>query len=312
MAVRLSREPGGFSVLLSKTDWLDPALIAPELARVLKLPRSDTVRACRLQRGIVFEGAEQHKADDAVKVLGEYGVDALAVADDEVPIMPKPVMVSLSHIEEKGFATPSVSGAGLPKLWEWGNLVQFAAGILIDPQAQSAGLFDKVEEGFSEAADRQSVAARQLERARSRVFPLTAEIENAGKEVGEALEAALSGKASAIEHEVEGFGKIGTVIDLVFTKPFERLRVTGAGRVTGLEHTASRARNLHSAVKAIAKHAPGATQPGATIALAHGADSGEYVFEDLAQFDSYCRWAYFWRLKRVNEFEAERKDSANG
>ena len=312
MAVRLSREPGGYSVLLAKTEWLDPALIAPELAGVLKLPRSDTVRACRLQRGIVFEGAEQARAAEAVKVLGDFGVEALAVPDDDVPILPRPVLVSLSHIEEKGFATPSVSGAGLPKLWEWGNLVQFAAGILIDPQAQSAGLFDKVEDGFSEAEDRQNVAARQLERARSRVFPLTSEIENAGKEVGAALEAALSGKAPTVEHEVEGFGKVGTVIDLVFTKPFERLRVTGSGRVTGLEHTGSRARNLHAAVKQISTHAPGATQPGATIALAHGADSGEYVFEDLAQFDYYCRWAYFWRLRRASEFEAERKDSSNG
>jgi hypothetical protein len=312
MAVRLSREPDGYSVLLCKTEWLDPALIAPELARVLKLPRSDTVRACRLQRGIVFEGAEQDKAEEAVKVLDGFGVEALAVPDGDVPIMPKPVMVSLSHIEEKGFATPSVSGAGLPKLWEWGNLVQFAAGILIDPQAQSAGLFDKVEEGFSEAADRQSVAARQLERARSRVFPLADEISRGGKEVGAAMEAALTGKAAAIEHEVEGFGRIGTVIDLLFTSPFERLRVTGGGRITGLEHTASRARNLHLAVKAIAAHAPGATQPGATIALAHGADSGDYLFEDLSQFDYYCRWAYFWRLRRASEFAAERRDSANG
>lgn len=300
-------------MLLYETGWLDPALIAPELARVMKLPRSDMVRACRLQRGIVFEGAERHKADEAVQVLASFGVQALSVPDDEVPIMPRPVLVSLSHIEKAGFATPSISGAGLPKLWEWTHLAQFAAGILIDPNALTPGLFETVDDGFSEVEDRQTVAARQLERARSRVFPLADEISNAGKEVGAALEAALSGKPANVETEVEGFGKVGTVIDLMFTRPFERLRVTGSGRVTGIEHTGSRARNLYQAVTQIAAYAPDATQPGATIALAHGADSGEYVFEDLGQFDSYSRWAYFWRLKRASEFENERKaDSANG
>ncbi|MCA8915716.1 MAG: hypothetical protein KDB90_09915 [Planctomycetes bacterium] len=299
MAVRLSRAEGRFSVLLTAVSWLDPALVAPELARVLKLPRSDTVRACRLQRGILFEGAEEAAAGDAVKALADYGVEAVCVPDSELPILPKPVHVSLSHIDREGFGTPSITGAGMPKLWPWDNLVLLAGGVIMDPDALSAGLFDKIEEdGFSDATDRQSMAAKQLERARDRVFPLAREVEHANKQLGEALEAALSGKSTAGAPEVEGFGKIDTVLDLLFTKPFERLRVTSKGRVTGLDHTASRARNLHAAVKTIVPFAGDATQPGATLALAHGADSGEYLFEDLSQFDAYCRWNYYWRLKR--------------
>jgi hypothetical protein len=299
MAVRLSREAGRFSLLLKGAAWLDPALVAPELARALKLPRSDTVRACRLQRGILIEGAEQARAEDAVKALAEFGVHALAVPDDDVPILPKPVHISLSQVQAEGLATPSVTGAGMPKLWKWEDLALLAGGILIDPQAQSAGLFDKLEESeMADAQDRQAVAARQLERARSRVFPLVAQIARTGGEVGEALEAALKGRSTTLEHEVEGFGKIGTLIDLVFTKPFERLRITGKARVQGIEHSTNRARTLHLTLKEIAPHASNATQPGATLALVHGADSGDYVFEDAPQFDMYCRWVYYWRLHR--------------
>jgi hypothetical protein len=314
MAVRLSREAGRFCVLLSAAAWLDPALVAPELSRALKLPRSDTVRACRLQRGILFEGAEQAAAEAAVKVLGDFGVEALCVPDAELPLLPKAVQVSLSQVTPGGFATPSIAGAGLPKLWKWDDLAMLAGGILMDPAVQTAGLIDKIEEaGFSDATDRQSMAARQLEKARSRVFPLANEIARGGQAVGEALEAALAGKSPGVQSEVEGFGKVGTVLDLVFTRPFERLRITGNSRITGLEHSASRARNLHLAVKEIAACAGAATQPGATLALAHGADSGEYLFEDLTQFDSYCRWVYFWRLRRrAGGFGAERKESANG
>jgi hypothetical protein len=299
MAIRLSREPGRFTVLLTEAAWLDPALVAPELSRALKLPRSDTVRACRLQRGILMEGASADGAEAAVKALADFGISALAVPDAEMPILPRPVHVSLAQVTPDGFATPSVTGAGLPKLWPWPGLALLAGGILMDPGAQAAALFDKVEkDSISEATDRQSVAARQLEKARNRVFPLSAELARPGREVGEALEAALSGKSPGIETEVEGFGKVGSVLDLLFTRPFERLRITGSGRITGLEHSASRARNLHMAVKEIAPLAAQAAQPGATLALAHGADSGEYLFEDLSQFDNYCRWVYYWKLRR--------------
>jgi hypothetical protein len=284
-------------VLLKEAAWIDPALVAPELARALKSPRSDAVRACRLQRGILVEGAAEDLAENAVSVLKDFGVSALAVPDSDVPILPKPVHVSLAHVQLDGFATPSVTGAGLPKLWPWEDLALLAGGILMDPQAQSAGLFDKIEDAaVADAQDRQAVAARQLERARNRVFPLAAEVQRVG-EVGEALEAALSGKSTAIEHEVEGFGKIGTVLDLVFTKPFERLRITGKARVTGIEHSSSRARNLHLAMAEIAPNAGAASQPAATQALIRGDDSGEYLFEDLGQFDMYCRWVYYWKLR---------------
>lgn len=306
MAVRLSREAGRFCVLLEKSSWLDPALVAPELARVLKLTRSDTVRACRLQRGILFEGATAEQANNTVRALGEFDVAALSVPDIEMPLLPKPVHVSLSQVTPEGFATPSINGPGLPKLWKWEDLAMLAGGILMDPAVQAGGLFDRIEEaGFSDADDRQTMAATQLEKARSRVFPLANEIERGGREVGEALEAALSGRGPTVESEVEGFGKVGTLIDLVFTRPFERLRVTGKARVAGLEHTASKARNLHTAIKEISAKATQATQPGSTLALVHGADSGEYLFEDTSQFDSYCRWVYFWRVRRNREVETQ-------
>lgn len=302
MAVRLSREAGRFSVLLEKSSWLDPALVAPELARVLKLPRSDTVRACRLQRGILFEGVEQEPAEDAVRALADYEVAALAVPDTDVPLLPKPVHVSLSQVTDEGFGTPSITGAGMPKLWKWDNLAMLAGGVIMDPDALAAGLLDKIEgEGFTDPEDRQSMAARQLEKARSRVFPLADEIKRGGKEVGEALEAALSGRVTPQESEVEGFGHVQTLLDLLFTKPFERLRITSKGRISGLEHSTSAARNLHLAVKEVAAKAGRATQPGSTLALAHGADSGEYLFEDMGQFDDYCRWVYYWRLRRERE-----------
>jgi hypothetical protein len=42
---------------------------------------------------------------------------------------------------------------------------------------------------------------------------------------------------------------------------------------------------------------PDASQPGATLALIEGADSGEYLFEDLNQFDMYSRWVYYKRVR---------------
>lgn len=312
MAVKLSREAGGFSVLLKETAWLDPALMAPELASALKLPRSDTVRACRLQRGILFEGASGGQARACVDALEGFEVEAISVPDDEVPLLPKPVNVSLARIEDAGLATPSIKGAGMPSLWAWENLALVAGAILMDPDVQTPGLLDKIDDsGFAAPSDRQNMAARQLDKARKRVFPLRAEIDGGRQNMGDALEAALARKGGVGDREVEGFGKVDTAIDFVFVKPFDRLRITGAGRIAGLERTPSRARNLHVALKDITARAHAATQPGATLALAHGADSGEYVFEDLAQFDHYCRWAYFWRLQRQNEFEALREDESD-
>lgn len=307
MTVRLSREPGRFSVLLKEVAWLDPSLIAPELSKALGLPRSDTIRACRVQRGVLFEGATRQQADATVATLKTFDIASKAISDSDVPLLPRPANVSLSRIEDDGLATPSLRGAGLPQTWDWNRLAMVVGGILIDPDMQTPGLFDRVDdESVSELADRQSMASRQLDKARGRVFPMKQEIENHKRNVGEALEAALAGKGASGNYVVEGFGKIDTVLDFVFLTPFDRLRITGRGRIAGLEHSPSKARNLHVALKRISPLAPGATQPGGTLALVHGADSGDYVFEDIVQFDAYCRWVYHGRLKLLNEFDGLR------
>jgi hypothetical protein len=301
MAVRLSREPGRYSVVLRKPVWVDPALFGGSIAKALSVPRSDAVRMCRLQRGILFEGALQEQAEAVASMLTAEGIESVAVADDGLPLMPKPVHVSLISVDEDGLATPTVVGAGMPKLWRWENLALACGGILIGPDAQSASLVDKVEQdALEEAEDRRSLAGRALEKARDRVFPLREEIDRPEAEVGDAVQAALAGRSGA-GRDVAGFGRIDTVADLVFTKPYERLRITGASRATNLPRSTTRARDLHVMAAEFTKRAPGATVPGAMLALAHGTDSGEYVFEDLSQFDAHCRWAYYWRLRRMEE-----------
>jgi hypothetical protein len=111
------------------------------------------------------------------------------------------------------------------------------------------------------------------------------------------LQAAISGKGGEGE-AVEGFGSVSTVIDVLFTRPLERLRFTGTSRITSIRRSSSHARDLHVAIAELARGATQATLPGATLALAHGADSGDYVFEDIQQFEAHCRWAYLWRLRR--------------
>ena len=91
MAVRLSRLQGRYSLLLKREAWLDPHLLAPELSEALSLSRPDAIRACRLQRGIVIQGAEQAAAEAACAVLTGAGVAALVLPDAEVPLLPKPV-----------------------------------------------------------------------------------------------------------------------------------------------------------------------------------------------------------------------------
>lgn len=302
MAVRLSREPGRFSVLLARTCWLDPALLAPEMSAAMKLPRSDTVRACRYQRGILFEGATQQAAEALVSLLKPHEIEALAIPDSAVPILPRAVNVSLSAIDAAGFGTPSLQGAGMPQLWDWNHLALVCAGITLDPALQAAGIVDKMEDAaLEEADDRAALAQRALERARTRVFPLALELKRGEAEVGEALQAALAGTKPQQPEALGGFGRVGTVLDVIFNKPLERLRLTEKSRLQGLQRTGSAARNLHAAVKAIEAQADAATLSGTTIALAAGADSGEYLFEDAGQFDDYCRWAWFWKLKRQGE-----------
>ncbi len=302
MSVILSREPGRFSVVLLESLWLDPGRYADDLARGLGVQRTDAVRMCRLQRGVLFQGATQAQADAAAGMLRQAGIPAVALADDAVPIIPKPVQVSVVSLERDGLSTPSLTGAGLPKTWAWDDLALVCGGVLVGQDAQAASLVDKVDEhALAEAEDRRSLAAKALEKARDRVFPLRAEIDRPEPDVAGALAAALTRKSVRTSPEVDGFGRISTVIDLVFTKPYERLRITSASRVLGVDRSASPARDLHMAVALLAKLATGATLPGAALALAHGAESGEYVFEDMQQFDAHCRWAYLMRLRRAAE-----------
>ncbi|MBX3460414.1 MAG: hypothetical protein KF696_10710 [Planctomycetes bacterium] len=298
MSVRISREPGHFAVLLNQPSWLDPGLYGPDLARALGLPRSDTVRMCRLQRGILFEGGTEVQAAAAVKLLSDHGIAASAVPDDALPLLPKPVHVSLANIDPEGLGTPSLAGGGLPREWQWENLALMCAGILVGADAQTAALMEKVEEDtLADAQDRRSLAERTLEKARSRVFPMKAELARPGGDVADALASALTRRKPA-ETTVEGFGAISVVLDMLFTRPLERLRINGDSRVTNLPRSGSRAVDLHRAVNELARLATSATIPGAALALADGADSGDYVFEDLVQFDDHCRWAYYGRLQR--------------
>lgn len=302
MAVRLSREAGRWTVLLARTAWLDPALLAPEISAAMKLPRSDAVRACRYQRGILFEGATEQAAQAVVAALKLREVEAQAVPDAEVPLLPKPVQVSLVAVEPAGLATPSLQGAGMPQLWDWNHLALVCAGILLDPAQQAAGIVDKMDKAaLEEADDRNALARRALERARTRVFPLAEELRRGEVEVGEALQAALTGAKLQAPEAAGGFGRIGTVVDVIFNRPMERLRLTEKSRVQGIQRSMAPARNLHATVKALEAQADSATLSGTTIALAAGADSGEYLFEDAGQFDDYCRWAYYWKLKRQGE-----------
>ncbi|MCC6464978.1 MAG: hypothetical protein IT463_06510 [Planctomycetes bacterium] len=303
MALRLSREPGGVSMLLAQPRWLDPLGLSPVLARALGVPRSDALRALRLQRGIVLEGVP---AARVAEVQAALGADVSAIPDAEVPLLPKPIHVSLASCEADGFATPSVAGTGLPKLWDWNELALVSGGLLLDPARQAAAAVERAgADALSQAADRQAIAAQQLEKARHRVFPLGEELRRAEPEFGAALQAALQGgKALPQQEAAGGFGNLTFVLDLVFLRPFERLRLTEKSRLVGPARSSSTAKTAHNDLTAIARHADSATLPGATLALASGADSGDYLFDDLGQFDDYCRWAYYWRLQRLKSESA--------
>lgn len=286
-------------MLLARGAWLDPALLAPEISAAMKPPRGDSVRACRYQRGILFEGAARQAADALVDTLKLHAIEALAVPDDQVPILPRPVQVSLASIGADGLHTPSLQGAGMPQVWDWNNLALVCSGILLDPAQQAAGIVDKMDKAaLEEADDRALLAQRALERARTRVFPLAEELRRGDPEVAEALQAALAGARLQQPEALGGYGRIGTVVDIVFGRPLERLRLTEKSRVQGLARTGSVARNLHTLLKALVEQSDNASLSGTTIALAAGADSGDYLFEDAGQFDDYCRWAYYWKLKR--------------
>jgi hypothetical protein len=301
MTFFLSHEPDRFSLLLEQSTWLEPAVFAPKLASILRLPKADAVRMCRLQRGVLFQGAAKDAAEAAAAMLQDSEVPCLVLPDSDVPVLPQPIVVSVASVLEEGLDTPSVKGVGLPRLWKWDDLAMLSAGIILDEAHQTASMLDRAgEEALQEEDDRKALAQGALQRARQRVFPLTAELAEEDPLVAEALSAALRGQGTE-PREVPGFGRINTVLDFVFTRPYERLRITSASRIVNLPRTGNLARLLHAAVGIAAPHATEATLSGATLALQSGADSGEYVFDDLKQFDHYCRWVYHWRLNRRDQ-----------
>lgn len=294
MAVKLSRKSGQFALLLAEVKWLDVSGLAPKLAAALRVTKSDAVRALRQQKGILVEGVSQEQAQAACAALKAEGVEANAVAETEVPALPKALEVSLIRIGEHTFETPSLVGAGLPQIWPWEDLLLACGGIVLDASAQIEKLASTLERGDNEDADvRKAHAQRQLERARERVFPLSAEVGRAEPELFDALSAAARARKGKNEKpaDVGEFGNLRTMLDLVFRHPFERLRITARTRVQDLPRSVHPAKQLHLiAAAAITQISKGACQ--SFLDLARAVDSSSYIFEDLAQFDDYCRWCF--------------------
>ncbi len=294
MAVKLSRESGQFSLLLAEVKWLDVSGLAPKLAAALRVTKSDALRALRQQRGILLEGLSEVQAKAAQDAMRAEGVLTRIVADAEVPSLSKPLEVSLIRVGEHDFETPSVVGAGLPQLWPWENLALACGGIILDGAVQADKLTVALEQGLHEEADvRKAHALRQLEKARERVFPLSAEIRRPEPELADALTAAARAKAGKKEKRaIEGeFGEVQTVLDLVFVKPLERLRVSARTRVQDLARSVFPAKQLHIIAAAVAPHAKSKASSSLKD-LATSTDCGSYLFEDLLQFDDYCRWCF--------------------
>jgi hypothetical protein len=294
MAVKLSRKSGQFTLMLSDVKWLDVGGLAPKLAAALRVTKSDAVRALRQQKGILVEGVSEEQATAACAALKAEGVEASAVPDAEVPALPKALEVSLIRVGAHDFETPSLVGAGLPQIWPWENLLLACGGIVLDAAAQIEKLASTLEKGNHEDADvRRAHAQRQLERARERAFPLSAEVRRSEPELFDALTAAARAKKNKPEKPKEEgeFGNLRTMLDLVFRDPFERLRVTAKSRVQDLPRSVHPAKQLHIIAAAVAPHA-GAHACQSLHDLAAAADSASYVFEDSLQFDDYCRWCF--------------------
>lgn len=296
MAVILSRKSGQFTLLLSDVKWLDVGALAPKLAAALRVTKSDAVRALRQQKGILIEGVSEEQAAAACAALKAEGVEASALPDAEVPALPKALEVSLIRIGDHDFETPSLVGAGLPQIWPWENLLLASGGIVLDASAQIAKLASTLEQGNHEDADvRKAHAQRQLERARDRAFPLSAEVRRSEPELFDALTSARTKKGKPNQSSEEGeFGNLRTMLDLVFQSPFERLRITAKTRVQDLSRSVHPAKQLHIVAAAIAPHI-GARACQSLRDLAAAADTASYVFEDLVQFDDYCRWNFMRR-----------------
>ncbi|MCC6573680.1 MAG: hypothetical protein IT462_07805 [Planctomycetes bacterium] len=315
MSVRLSRKTGLFALILDEPRWLDPAEVAQPLSLAVKITRGDAVRACRLQRGILFEGLMREQADAGQRVLKDLGVNATVAPDSEFPALPKAAEVSLAKVTAEAFETPSLMGAGMPRIWPWGDLALVAAGIVLNARGEAERVSGGMEPDLLAEQDvRQAQARRRLEKVKARTFPLAEMIKQSEPEVAAVLASAHRRKVATkkrglrittareknmlqVEAAPKGeFEGVEILVDLVFTKPFERLRLSTNSRLMGIARSTLPAKNLYAWVRAIAEFANAATLPGATLAVSAGADSGEYLFDDAAQFDDYCRWAYSRRL----------------
>lgn len=297
MAVTLSRKAGHFTIVLPEVRWLDVSGVAPRLAAALRVTKSDAARMLRQQKGILAQGVGEEAAHAAVSTLQEAQVPARAVRDDEVPALPKALEIALIRIGEHDFETPSVVGAGLPQIWPWDSLLLACGGIIVDSTIQIGKLTSTLEGMTSDEADvRKAHARRQLERARERVFPLGSEVRKAEPELGETLSASARAKSGskAKPEPADEFDNVKTVIDLLFSKPLERLRITAKTRVQDLPRSVHPAKQLHIIAAALQPHL-GNRGCNALAALAAGTDSGSYLFEDLVQFDDYCRWCFMHR-----------------
>lgn len=297
MPIVLSREDGLFSLLLNQQQWISPAEFAPLFVSSLSLPRADAMRACRLQRGILFQGLTRDAADALSENMAELNVKTSVVADSDMPQLPRPIDVALANIELEGLRTPSIKGAGLPELWQFSNLRSISAAIIIDPVQQAAGLVDSIDsELMAEAEDRALLAQGQVEKARNRVFPLSEELQRGDVNVAQALRAVLTKDVEPADPE-HGFGRIQIVLDLFFQDPLDRLRITGKTRIQNHIRTASIVNNLHAALKDITENAPSVTLSESSVSLLKGEDSSDYLFEDLRQFEEYQRWTFYWQLQ---------------
>lgn len=298
MPIVLSREEGLFSLLLNAQQWLSPVEFAPLFSSSLSLPRTDGMRACRLQRGILFQGLTRDAADSLSENMAELSAKTIVVADADVPQLPRPINVALCVVEAEGLRTPSIRGAGMPEVWLWKDLKLVTAGMILDPAHQASGFVDTINhELIAEAEDRASLAKGQLAKAENRVFPLTEELGRGDVNVADALRAVLTKDVATGEPE-HGFGHVTTALDLFFTAPLERIRITQKTRIQNHARTASPVKNLHAVLKDISEYSVAAYFTGASQAIIDSKDASDYLFEDLRQFEEYQRWAFYWQLQQ--------------
>ncbi|MHC4840927.1 MAG: hypothetical protein ACYTDT_08240 [Planctomycetota bacterium] len=298
MPIVISREEGLFSVLLEKQQWLEPSEFAPLFSSALSLPRTDGMRACRLQRGILFQGVSQDAADSLSKNMADLGAKVEVVADADVPQLPRPIDVALCTIGAEGLVTPSIRGAGMPDVWLWKNLRMMTAGITLDPAQQAAGFVDSIDhELIAEAEDRVSLAKGQLEKAATRVFPLKEELARSDANVADALRAVLAKDATPEDPE-HGFGHVTIALDMFFTDPLDRLRIHTETRIQNHVRLPSPIKNLHAALADIADYVDQSVLTASSKTLIASEDSRDYLFEDLRQFEEYQRWAFYQQLQK--------------